>query len=116
MKKVSGICFLVIGLRKGILAILICKVINECVCAWLNIRYNRELLGYGVCAQLRDMLPPALCSLGMAVAAALVGRLALAPLPLMCLQMLCGICSYALLSLALNMQTMRHLLDILLKR
>lgn len=115
LKKVSGICFLMIGLKYGILAILICKVINECVCAWLNIRYNSTLLNYGVCAQLRDMLPSALCSLGMAAAAALAGRLALTPLWLMCLQIFCGICSYALLSLILNAQTMQHLLDVLLK-
>lgn len=116
MKKISGIFFLLISIKRGILAMLIYKVINECVCAWLNIRYNKALLGYGACSQLRDMLPAALCSALMSAVTALAGRLRLAPLSLMCVQILCGILSYGLLSLLLNKRTVQGLLLILRQR
>ena len=116
MKKVSGIFFLLIGLKHGIIVLLIYKVVNECVCAYLNIYYNKGLLGYGALSQIKDMLPATLCSLGMAATAALPAGLpafaGIAPILLMAVQILLGVISYAILSLLFNKKTVSAVLAV----
>ena len=118
LKKISGLCFLLAGLRFGILGMLWCKLANECVCAYLNVCHNRALLSYGFGQQLRDTAPAALCSFGMALAVRLIGRsgAALGPLPLLLCQIAAGILIYLLLSLALNRKTVTELTALLPRR
>ena len=116
MKKVSGIIFLLLGLRHGIIVMLVYKVANEFICAYLNIFYNKKLLGYGALLQIKDMLPAALCSVGMAVVALLPAKLSLfagiSQIGLMCVQILCGVIAYALFSLLFNRKTVSAVLAV----
>ncbi len=102
LKKVSGIIFLLISLRYGIIAILVLKTINEVVCAVLNAAPSGRLLKYGFGRQMIDMLPSFICSAVMAAAAMLIPLTGLTGIVLILVQIITGIIVYAGLSYIIN--------------
>jgi len=105
IKKISGIIFLCISIRFGIIAILVLKTVNEFVCAWLNASPNKKLLDYGFGKQLKDMLPSYICSAIMCIAALAVSLTGLSGILLLLVQIIVGVAVYIGLSLIINKKT-----------
>lgn len=105
LKKISGIIFLLISIRFGIMTILICKTVNECACAFLNSHSNEKLLGYGFGKQLLDMLPSFICAAVMCAVTMAVQLLPFTGVILLAVQIAAGIISYAIISLIINRKT-----------
>ena len=106
IKKISGIFFLLISLRYGIIFILVLKTVNECVCAYINAFNNKKLLNYGFGEQLIDMARPFICSSIMCVVTyEIANLLPLSPFLLLIVQIVVGIAIYAVTSFAINKST-----------
>lgn len=102
IKKVCGVVFLVIGLRFGIIIMLILKTVNELVCAIINAQPNRRLLGYGFINQIVDIVPSIICSLAMGIAVSAIALTPLSGIILLAVQVITGAIVYILLSLLIN--------------
>lgn len=102
LKKITGIIFLLISIRYGIMAILILKTVNEFFCAFINARPNNKLLGYGLSKQLKDMLPSIICAVLMCLACLAITLTALTGILLLLVQIVVGIIVYVALSFVIN--------------
>ncbi|MBQ0146485.1 MAG: lipopolysaccharide biosynthesis protein [Lachnospiraceae bacterium] len=115
IKKISGILFLVIGLRFGIIAMLILKTVNEVICAVINSHPNKKLLGYGFISQIKDILPEIISSAIMYAAVFAVTLSKLNGAILLLIQIITGIAVYLLMSLLINRKTLKGFKDGIMK-
>ncbi len=114
-KKGMGVIFLCIGVFcfDSPMAIAICTTCTAPISIFINTSPNRKLIGYSLWQQLRDFLPALLLSLGMLFAVLLLGRLPLAPLPLLVLQVLTGGALYIAFSALFRLEGFRLTLGLL---
>lgn len=115
IKKISGILFLIIGLRFGIIAMLILKTVNEVICAVINSHPNKKLLGYGFISQIKDILPEIISSAIMYAAVFAVTLSKLNGAILLLIQIITGIAVYLLMSLLINRKTLKGFKDGIMK-
>ncbi len=115
LKKLLGAAILLISLRYGIMTMLLLRLLDEYLCLLLNAWPNRRLIGLGPWEQLRDMLPPAACSILMALAVFALEGTGLSPLPLLMLDLAAGIASYILFSFLLNREILLYAVSIIRK-
>ncbi len=111
IKKISGILFLIIGLRFGIIAMLILKTVNEMICAVINSHPNKKLLGYGFISQIKDILPEIISSAIMYAAVFAVTLSKLNGAILLLIQIITGIAVYLLMSLLINRKALKGFKD-----
>lgn len=115
IKKALGIIILVLSLPFGIWPMLCLKVADEYICTFINAWPNRRLIHYGPLQQWGDVLPALLTSVLMGAGTAALQLLPLAPLPLLLLQLLCGVAFYAVLAFAFNRESFEYVAGILRK-
>jgi O-antigen/teichoic acid export membrane protein len=113
IKKLYGIGILMVTVFcfEGVMPIAWGAVVSTVLSSFVNAQPNKKLIGYGYLEQIRDILPPVVMALVMFFAVSLLGRLPLAPLPLLCVQVAAGVAVYALLSLIFRPEAFRYLLD-----
>lgn len=103
-KKATGIIFMLVGLQYGVLGLACSQLTHSLLGLWINVYYSRQLLGYGMLAQLRDAYPPILCSTIIIGAVAVLSQgWEAAPLPR--LMVLGGLGGLAYLALMASMRT-----------
>ena len=115
IKKSYGLIILAatVFLFDSVYAIAWGAVASTLLAAVVNASPNRRLLGYGYLEQMRDVLPAMGLAAVMFAAVWSLGRLPLAPLPLLVLQVLMGAAIYGGLALLLHLESMRYLMDML---
>ena len=115
IKKSYGLAILAasVFLFDSVYAIAWGAVVSTLLAAVVNASPNRRLLGYGYLEQMRDVLPAMGLSLIMFLTVAALGRLPLAPFPLLVCQTAAGVVIYGALSLLLRLESMRYLTDML---
>ena len=113
IKKLYGIGILLVTVFcfEGVLPIAWGAVVSTVLSSFVNAHPNKKLIGYGYLEQIRDILPPVVMALVMFFAVSLLGRLPLAPLPLLCVQIAAGVILYAVMSLIFRPEAFRYLLD-----
>lgn len=113
IKKLYGIGILLVTVFcfEGVLPIAWGAVVSTVLSSFVNAHPNKKLIGYGYLEQIRDILPPMVMALVMFFAVSLLGRLPLAPLPLLCVQIAAGVILYAVMSLIFRPEAFRYLLD-----
>ena len=115
IKKSYGLAILAASvlLFDSVYAIAWGAVVSTLLAAVVNASPNRRLLGYGYLEQMRDVLPAMGLSLIMFLTVSALGRLPLAPFPLLVCQTAAGVVIYGALSLLLRLESMRYLTDML---
>ena len=115
IKKSYGLLILAatVLLFDSVYAIAWGAVASTLLAAVVNASPNRRLLGYGYLEQMRDVLPAMGLAAVMFAAVWSLGRLPLAPLPMLVLQVLAGAVIYGGLALVLRLESMRYLMDML---
>ena len=115
IKKSYGLIILAVTVFcfDSVLAIAWGAVASTLLSAVVNAAPNRRLLGYGYLEQMRDVLPSMALAAVMFAAVSALGRLPLAPLMLLAVQVLVGIAVYGGLALLFRMESLRYLLDML---
>ncbi len=115
IKKSYGLAILAASvlLFDSVYAIAWGAVVSTLLAAVVNTSPNRRLLGYGYLEQMRDVLPAMGLSLIMFLTVSALGRLPLAPFPLLVCQTAAGVVIYGALSLLLRLESMRYLTDML---
>lgn len=116
IKKISGIIFLFIGLRFGILIMLALKTVNEFVCAVMNAHPNKKLLGYGFIEQITDILPTIICSAIMLGAVRALDSFGLSGILLLAVQIIVGAAVYIGLSAIVNKEMLQSLKNSICKK
>ncbi len=115
IKKIYGFAILFIALFcfQTPMAIAWGAAVSTVISSFVNASPNRRLLGYGYGEQMKDILPSLLSSLAMFAAVLLMGRLPLAPLPLLAVQVLTGVVIYVGLALITRSDSLPYLLGTL---
>ena len=103
--------FLFLSDRPQLLAV--SSVVCTLIAVALNSFPNRKLIGYRFRWQLADILPNLLLSGVMCLIVMLLGRLPLAPLPLLLVQVVSGVAVYVLASAVTRNESFFYLLDFL---
>lgn len=115
IKKCYGLVILTLTVLcfDSVLAIAWGAALSTLLSAVVNAAPNRRLLGYGYLEQMRDVLPQAGLSLVMFAAVWALGRLPLAPIALLMVQVAAGALIYGGLAMLLRLESMRYLMDML---
>lgn len=92
------ILFVIIFCFDSPIAIAATGILDTVICWIINAHPNKELLGYSVFEQIKDLVPSMLISGIMGVVVLLVGTVELSPLALLLLQIPVGVAVYLLLS------------------
>jgi O-antigen/teichoic acid export membrane protein len=115
IKKALGILVLVLSLPFGIMPMLIMKIVDEYLCLIINALPNGKLIGYGPAAQLRDLLPAAVCAALMGAGAWAVQLLKWSPLWTLMLQIPVGVVLYLFFSFLFNRASFDYTYGLILK-
>ncbi len=106
-----GILLLVITIQIGAIAmawgVLISTALSYLVIAVMNGRKN----GYGLVAQIVDIIPELLVAAAMGAIVYLIGLMDLKPILLLALQVVSGVLSYILLSMIFHLENFYYVLD-----
>lgn len=116
IKKLISTVLLVAAVSFGVYAIALSQLLSCLIAMAVNAWPNRNLLGYSLLSQLKDILPPAALALVMGVCVWCVGLLGLGDLPMLALQILLGVLVYAALSALLKVDSFMYLLGFLRRR
>lgn len=116
IKKLISTVLLVAAVSFGVYAIALSQLLSCLIAMAVNAWPNRNLLGYSLLSQLKDILPPAALALVMGVCVWCVGLLGLGDLPTLALQILLGVLVYAALSALLKVDSFMYLLGFLRRR
>lgn len=85
IKKIQGVAMLCVTVPFGLEAMCYGGIATSLLCLVWNTRYNGKFLGMGIMAQLRDLLPTLLLSLGMFICVRMTaGMLGMGWLSLLC--------------------------------
>lgn len=85
IKKIQGVAMLCVTVPFGLEAMCYGGIASSLLCLVWNTRYNGKFLGMGIIAQLRDLLPTLLLSLGMFICVRMTaGMLGMGLLSLLC--------------------------------
>lgn len=100
IKKTYGLAILFVSIFcfHSVFAIVAGASLSSLISFFVNALPNRRLMGYGIAAQLRDLLPNLALSLGMGLCVAAVSLLGLSDALTLLLQILVGLGSFLLLS------------------
>lgn len=99
IKKVIELTALVISLTISVTAVAVVAVILNYLFIFINAYPNKKLMGYTTKEQLSDLIPILLLGVIMGGVVIMLGRLPLADLPLMAIQIVAGIVVYLMLSI-----------------
>ena len=113
IKKIIGISFLIISMRFGVLAIALSSVISTIVSSFVNAFPNKKLINYSYFEQIKDLFNGFIPLSVMSLAVYFVGRLPVADLPLMIMQILSGIIVYIAVSFVSKNESFNYILSIL---
>ena len=111
VKKIIGVSMIIAAVPYGVYAMGVSNAVFAVVSMLINIAPNKKLIGYSYLEQLVDLLPSLLASCVMGSAVLLIGRLPIADLPLLILQILVGVLIYIALSLITKNDSFRYLLN-----
>lgn len=94
LKKIIGIISILISIRFGVFAIAIAFTITSPISAMINAAPNKKLFGYSIREQMSDLLPAIICSAVMGISIWPIQLLKLAPIVILLLQVIIGMCVY----------------------
>ena len=109
IKKAVGFAILLVAIQYGVMAIAYSLLLQSLCGQIINTWPNRKLLRYSYLQQLRDILPALLLSLVMGAAVYAIGKLPIALLSKMLLQIIAGAAVYIGLSALLKNETFHYL-------
>ena len=116
IKKIIGVTILVVTVRFGVKAICWGGVISSCICLPLNSHYTKNMIGYGTCSQMKDLLPFLLLSAVMYAVIAVEFIFIKAIWIRLLIGIVSGVVSYLGLALLLRLEEPRVLYDILIEK
>ena len=113
IKKAYGVIILAVTalVFRNVYAIAWGAVVSTLLSAVVNASPNKKLLNYGYLEQMKDVLPSVAMSLVMFAAVSLVGRLTLAPILLLIVQVIAGVAVYGGMALIFRPESARYLLE-----
>lgn len=112
IKKIIGISFLLISMRFGVLAIAASSMISTVIASFVNAYPNKKLINYGYTEQIKDLLNGGLPLGAMGLCVYMIGRLPMADLPLMTIQVLAGVIIYIAVSFVSKNESFNYILSI----
>ena len=112
-KKVIELIILVITVPISVHAIAWGIVLYNAVCLFINTRPNKELLGYGVIEQIKDVAPILLINILMGAITYMVTFLELSALVTLFIQCGLGVSIYLLLSFLFKLETFKYIRDLI---
>lgn len=113
IKKVIGITFLLISMKFGVFAIAVSTFIGTCISSFINAYPNRRLLGYNYFNQIQDMFNGIIPLFSMVCVLFFINNLQIADGPLMIIQIVVGVCTYAVVSALVKNDSFKYILSIL---
>jgi O-antigen/teichoic acid export membrane protein len=113
IKKGMGIVALLIAVFcfDSPIAIAMTGVFTTVISCFINAYPNRKLIGYSYIEQMKDILPSFIMAVVMCAVVLLLGRLSLNKIVLMIIQVIVGVCVYALLSVIFKPAPYKFLLS-----
>lgn len=112
IKKIIGISFLLVSMRFGVLAIAASSMISTVIASFVNAYPNKKLINYGYTEQIKDLLNGGLPLGAMGLCVYMIGRLPMADLPLMTIQVLAGVIIYIAVSFVSKNESFNYILSI----
>lgn len=116
IKKAYGLVILLIAVQFGPMAMASSAVIGDIIGTFVNAAPNKKLLNYSYFEQWKDIMPAMALSIVMMIVVRLVGLLALAPLPLLLLEVVVGVAVYLLGSALFKLESFTYLLKQIRKK
>ena len=116
IKKAYGLVILLIAVQYGPMAMASSAVIGDLIGTFVNAAPNKKLLNYSYFEQWKDIMPAMALSIVMMVIVRMVGLLALAPLPLLVLEVFVGAAVYILGSALFKLESFHYLLNQIRKK
>lgn len=110
-KKPVGLLMILISMRYSVLAIAWTMPIYAVYAAIVNISPNKNLIGYGLKAQILDLIPATVLSTIMFASMKLVELVSLPMILLLVLQLLVGVLVYLLVSYIFKIDTFLYLIE-----
>lgn len=111
IKRTANLLILLVTFRISVLALVIGELLSSFVSLLVNTIVSKKLFGYGIFAQLKDMLPCILMSLVMGIIIYPISLFALPDIITIMLQTLIGIMIYVILSLIFKVESFTYLLN-----
>lgn len=112
-KKVIGLILLLATLFISVKAMAYSLLISTLTSMIINSWPNKKLLDYSFLEQMKDILPSILLAVGMGVSVYLMGVLNLPTLPLLLIQVICGVLIYVTGSAVFKLEPFIYLLGII---
>ena len=109
VKKVIGILLLFFSMRYGVIAIALTAMITTLISSFLNAFPNKKLINYNYIDQLKDMLNGFFPLVVMSIVVYMIGTMSMHPLCLLSIQVLCGACTYILVSYLIKNESFIYL-------
>lgn len=112
-KKVIGLILLLATLFISVKAMAYSLLVSTVFGLIINTWPNKKLLNYSFLEQMKDILPSILLAVGMGVSVYLMGVLNLPTLPLLLIQVICGVLIYVTGSAVFKLEPFIYLLGII---
>ena len=107
IKQAISLLVIILVIPFGVLALLSMMCVENILFYYINARPNRELVGYGFSAQLRDIAPIFLLNVVMGLTVWGIGHLPLPDIPLLVLQILGGAGIYLAGSVIMKLEILK---------
>lgn len=98
IKKAIGVISLIIGIRYGVIVMVVLKVLTDFIASFINAAPNKELLGYSIYEMYKDILPSIAMSILMLIPVYMIGECMNTGWYTMILQIMVGMLIYISLS------------------
>lgn len=116
-KKIIGVLCLIITLPRGLYAMMVGRCISGIISMYLNISPNKVLLGYGIKAQMKDLLPATILSAIMSVIVLGLGEfLKISSLMKIIIQIIVGCAVYFGLARVFHLEILEYVKSIVFKK
>ena len=115
IKKVIGICILIITIPQGLYVMMIGRCFSAVLSTFINAFPNKKLLNYSYFEQVKDMLPTMLLSIVMCIVVLFVGGFEINLFVKLILQILVGICVYIFGAKLFKLEAFEYVMNLVKK-
>lgn len=114
-KRIIGIAFLLVFLRRGVIAIAITYAATSFIGAIIDMYVAGKLVDYRMREQVKDIFPTLISTIVMLILTMIVGMIKWHYLIVLLLQVFIGVISYLLMSLLLKNESLKLIVDFIFK-
>ena len=115
IKKVIGICILIITIPQGLYVMMIGRCFSAVLSTFINAFPNKKLLNYSYFEQVKDMLPTMLLSIVICIVVLFVGGFEINLFVKLILQILVGICVYIFGAKLFKLEAFEYVMNLVKK-